>query len=141
MISIHPITTHELDAARRLLLANGWSGARFDPEPFAALCRGSREALVAVDGDRVVGFARSVADGVSNGYLCTLVVDVDFRRRGIARSLVARLMGDDPDQTWVLRAERPSLFEFYEKLGFRRSTVTMERLRASAVSGVRGESR
>ena len=130
MTSIRPIADHELEAARQLLLANGWSGARFEPGPFAALCRGSREALVAVDGERIVGFARSVADGVSNGYLCTLVVDADYRRRGIARALVARLMGDDPDQTWVLRAERPGLFAFYEKLGFRRSEVTMERLRS-----------
>ena len=85
---------------------------------------------MAIDGDRIVGFARSVADGVSNGYLCSLVVDEGYRGRGIARALVRRLMGDDPDQTWVLRAERPGLFAFYEKLGFRRSTVTMERVRS-----------
>ena len=78
-ITIRPIRPDELEAARRLLLANGWHGARFEPGPFAALCSGSREALVALDGDGddgpVVGFARSVADGVSNGYLCSLVVD------------------------------------------------------------------
>ena len=125
--SIHP---DQYEAARRRLLANGWTGARFEPGPFAQLCRCSHEALVAVDGARVVGYARSVADGVSNGYICTLVVDETHRRRGIARALVARLMGDDPDQTWVLRADRPDLFAFYEKLGFRRSQVTMERVRS-----------
>jgi ribosomal protein S18 acetylase RimI-like enzyme len=129
--TIEPIEPHQLDAARRLLLTNGWTGARFEPEPFAELCRGSHEALVAIDDERVVGFGRSVADGVSNGYICTLVVDEGHRGRGIARALVARLMGDDPDQTWVLRADRPGLFAFYEKLGFRRSEVTMERVRSS----------
>ena len=119
------------EAARALLLANGWHGRRFEAAPFAAMLAGSHEALVAVDGDRVVGFARSVSDGVSNGYLCTLVVDADYRRRGVARALVRRAMGENRDMTWVLRAERPGLFPFYEKLGFRRSDVTMERVRGA----------
>ncbi len=130
--TIRPIAADEHEAARCLLLANGWNGRRFEPAPFDELLAGSYEALVAIDADTVVGFARSVADGVSNGYLCTLVVDARFRHRGIARALVERLMGDDPDQTWVLRAERPGLFTFYEKLGFRRSEVTMERVRVAA---------
>ena len=130
-LAIRPIAPHELEAARQLLLANGWSGRRFEAEPFAAMVAGSYEALVALDGDRVVGFARSVSDGVSNGYLCTLVVDADHRHRDIARTLVARIVGDRRDMTWVLRAERPGLTAFYEKLGFRRSQVTMERVRAA----------
>ena len=133
-VAIRPIETHEHEAARRLLLDNGWQGRRFEPAPFAAMLAGSYRALVAIDGDRVVGFARSVSDGVSNGYLCTLVVAESHRRRGIARSLVAALIGDGPDMTWVLRAERPGLFPFYEKLGFRRSQVTMERVRSTSSS-------
>ena len=115
-MTIRLIAPVDVDAARRLLLDNGWSGRRFEPEPFAAMLAGSYQAFVAVDDGRVVGFARSVSDGVSNGYLCTLVVAPG---------------GDEPDMTWVLRAERPGLFPFYEKLGFARSQVTMERVRAS----------
>jgi ribosomal protein S18 acetylase RimI-like enzyme len=129
--TIRPIEPADIEAARLLLLANGWSGAHFESAGFARLVAHAHEALVAVDGSRVVGFARSVGDGVSNGYICTLVVDEAHRHRGIARALVQRLMGDDPDMTWVLRAARPGLFAFYEKLGFRRSEVTMERVRVS----------
>lgn len=144
-LTIRLVEPADVEPARRLLLANGWSGRRFEPEPFAELVARSSAAIVAVmtdeaadgAGERVVGFARSITDGVSNGYLCTLVVDEAYRRRGIARALVARLMGDDPDQTWVLRAERPGLFAFYEKLGFRRSTVTMERVRTSRAPAAR----
>jgi len=127
--TIRPITPSDIEAARLLLLANGWNGAHFEPEGFAKLVARAYEALVAVEDDRVVGFARSVSDGVSNGYLCTLVVDEACRHKGIARALVQRLMGDEPDMTWVLRATRPGLFAFYDKLGFRRSEVTMERVR------------
>jgi ribosomal protein S18 acetylase RimI-like enzyme len=127
--SIKPIEAHEVEAARLLLRANDWSGAHFEPDGFPLLVANAREALVAVDGDRIVGFARSIGDGVANGYICTLVVDAAYRKLGIARALVQRLMGVDPDMTWVLRAGRPGLFAFYQKLGFRRSEVTMERVR------------
>jgi len=132
--TLRAIEAHEIEAVRQLLLANGWEGARFAPDRFPALIHEAREALVAVDGARVVGFARTLGDGVSNGYLCTLVVDVDYRKRGIARALVARALGDNLDMTWVLRAERPGLQAFYEKLGWRASTVAMERVRRPAVA-------
>ncbi len=129
--TIKPIEPHEIEAARLLLRANDWSGAHFEHDGFPLLVANAHEAIVAVDDGRVVGFARSVGDGVSNGYICTLVVDESHRKIGIARALVQRLMGDDPDMTWVLRAGRPNLFAFYEKLGFRRSEVTVERVRAT----------
>ncbi len=132
--TIRAIEAHEIEAVRQLLLANGWEGARFAPDRFSLLVTHAREALVAVDGDRVVGFARTLGDGVSNGYLCTLVVAAEYRKQGIARALVARALGDNPDMTWVLRAERPGLQAFYEKLGWRRSTVAMERVRVAPVN-------
>lgn len=131
---IKTIEPHEVEAARLLLRANDWGGAHFEPVGFARLVAHAHDALVAVEDDRVIGFARSVGDGVANGYICTLVVDADHRRRGIARALVARLMGDDPDMTWVLRAARPGLIPFYERLGFRLSSVTMERVRKPATA-------
>ena len=52
----------------------------------------------------MVGFARALCDGVSNGYLSMVAVAEDKRGLGIGRELVQRLTGDDPDITWVLRA-------------------------------------
>jgi ribosomal protein S18 acetylase RimI-like enzyme len=128
-LTIRTIAPTEIDAVRRLLLANGWKGLRFEPSNFETLIANARESLVALDGERVVGFARALGDGVFNGYLSMLVVDADYRKQGVGRALVERVMGDNPDMTWVLRAARPDVQGFYEKLGFRVSTVAMERVR------------
>ena len=131
-VVIRAIGDADVESARRLLIDNGWTGARFAADRFWRLIAGAQTALVAVDDQRVVGFARSLGDGVGNGYIATVVVDAAYRRKGVGRDLVLALMGDEKDMTWVLRAARPDVQGFYEKLGFTRSTVAMERVRVES---------
>jgi len=84
--------------------------------------------VLALDGERVVGFARALCDDAANGYIGTVAVAEDFRGRGVGRELVERLIGDDPAITWVLRAGRGS-DEFWRKMGFTMSGVAMEKTR------------
>ena len=130
-ITIRAIRPDEHEAARRLLLDNGWKGVRFEPSAFGTLIENARESWVAVEDGRVVGLARALGDGCFNGYLSMLVVDAKHRKQGVGRALVERVVGDSVDMTWVLRAARPDVQGFYEKLGFRMSTVAMERVRRS----------
>jgi len=131
-MSIRPIHLDEIEQARVLLVSTGWSHRVGDPAEFRDLIAHSQVALAAIEGEKVVGFVRGLTDGVSNGYISMLVVDEAFRHRGIGSALVRAAMGEKPEMTWVLRAQRPGLFAFYEKLGFKVSTVAMERVRASA---------
>lgn len=131
-IAYRPITPDDYEKARQFLSELGWERRVRDPIRFAKMMERADRTVVALDGDRVVGFGRALCDGVSNGYLSMIAVAPDERRQGVGTELVRRLMADDEDEnmTWVLRAGRNS-GGFWKKLGFSESTVAMERLRKS----------
>lgn len=124
-----PITPEDYGPVRQFLSEVGWQHRVTDPEKFARMLKNTSRAIVAVDGARVVGFARALCDEVSNGYISMVAVASDKRGEGIGRELVQQLIKGDAGITWVLRAGRGS-GGFWEKMGFRPSEVAMERVRS-----------
>lgn len=129
MIEYRSAQDADSDAVRDFLESNGWEKRVEDEERFRKMLENASRTVVAFEGDRLIGFARALCDDASNGYIGTVAVAEDKRSSGIGREMVERLMGDDPNITWVLRAGRGSE-AFWKKMGFSQSTVAMERNRS-----------
>ena len=128
-MQVRSIAASDFDAVHRLLMTSGWAHRVGDVKDLGRLISASQRAVVAVADDEIVGFARAITDGISNGYVSMVVVAEQHRRRGIGQALVERLIGSEPNITWVLRAGRTGAAEFFAKLGFSASSTAMERSR------------
>ena len=128
---VRGVEPSEVEPVRQFLCANGWSHRVGSTDQFALLVAASQRTAVAIEPiGEVVGFARAITDGISNGYLSMVVVSPSHRRKGIGRRLVEHIVGPSSSITWVLRAGREGASEFFTALGFNVSTVAMERSRA-----------
>jgi N-acetylglutamate synthase-like GNAT family acetyltransferase len=128
MIEYREAAAGDLDAIRAFLAENGWAKRVADDDRFRKMIENADRTVIAFEGERIVGFARGLCDGVSNGYIGTVAVAEDKRGQGVGREMVNRLMGGDPNITWVLRAGRGS-GEFWKRMGFAPSEIAMERNR------------
>jgi ribosomal protein S18 acetylase RimI-like enzyme len=94
---------------------------RFDNGRSAGALRRSFEQSAHVafarDGERLVGMARLLSDGVCNAYLLDVWTASVYRRRGIATSMVQLLVDAVPGQHVGLQTDAAQAL--YESLGFR----------------------
>jgi ribosomal protein S18 acetylase RimI-like enzyme len=103
--------------AKADLAADDFDNGR-SPQALRASFEHSQHVAVARDGDRVVGMARLLSDGVCNAYLLDVWTMSAYRRQGIGSAMVRRLMERVPGQHVGLQTDDAQ--SFYASLGYRR---------------------
>lgn len=86
------------------------------PDALAASFANSAHVAFAWDGERVVGMARLLSDGVCNAYLLDVWTASSHRRRGIATAMVRALESHVPGQHIGLQTDDAGAL--YASLGF-----------------------
>jgi GNAT superfamily N-acetyltransferase len=119
-----PVVIREADVGEHFLgiiglyEAHGWTHAG-DPPRLRTAIECSSYAVVALEEDRVVGFARAMSDEAFAVYIADILVAPDVQRQGIGRSLTEAILEHYPMDRFhhqVLVAERGAE-GFYRRLG------------------------
>jgi GNAT superfamily N-acetyltransferase len=104
-----------LDAVLALCKAEGWTTFAANRDRAArAMGAPGVTALVAIEGDDVIGFSQAIGDDAITGYLCMLLVAPEARGRGIGRALIERTLRDAGVLRLDLLASEEAM-PFYER--------------------------
>jgi ribosomal protein S18 acetylase RimI-like enzyme len=113
----------------RLFDSVGWHYRTGDAERLAQMVRGSAYATSALDGHKLVGFARAISDGAFNAYVSTVAVLPAYQRQGIGRELIRRLLKGRDHLLFVLHAAA-DVHPFYLRCGFHPASDMLRRDRS-----------
>lgn len=87
----------------------------------------SHHTIQVFDGKRLVGFIRSLSDGVLYVMIQDVIVNPEYQRKGIGKSLVTKMIslyGNHPKKSFIRLFSEPSAEGFYIALGFTKFPLT-----------------
>ncbi len=108
----------DVDAVHRFLTFESYWARDRPRETVERLVREASRVVGLYEGERQVGFARAVSDGLAFAYLADVYVLPDYRGRGLGVELVREMVENGPyaDCKWILHTA--DAHELYRKFGF-----------------------
>jgi ribosomal protein S18 acetylase RimI-like enzyme len=121
------MSTEAIDWAemKSVLVADNFDNDR-TPEQYRQSFENSYAVCIALDEGRLIGTARVLSDGVCNAYIVDVWTLSAYRRQGIARTMIERLLERLPGQHVYLFTDDQQ--EFYRRIGFTARGAGMERV-------------
>ena len=108
----------DVDAVHRFLASESYWARGRPRDTVARLVAEASRVVGLYDGDRQIGFARAVSDGVVFAYLADVYVLPEFQGRGLGKELVREIVDGGPhaDVAWPLHTA--DAHGLYAQLGF-----------------------
>ena len=91
-----------------------------DLECIAGMLENANLIIVAKNGDKIVGIARSVTDYHYCCYLSDLAVDKDYQKHGIGKMLIQKTKEILGKKCMLILLSAPAAVGYYPKIGFKR---------------------
>lgn len=104
------------EAMRAILIEDDFDNGR-TPEQYRVSFENSAVVCIAYDEDQIIGTVRALSDGVCNAYIVDVWTLSPYRKQGIAREMMRRVLERLPGQHVYLFTD--DAMDFYEKLGFK----------------------
>jgi predicted GNAT family acetyltransferase len=94
------------------------------PEQLRVSFANSYATCIAYAGDRIIGTARVLSDGVCNAYIVDVWTFSPYRHQGIATNMMRTLLTELQGQHVCLFTD--DTIDFYKKLGFTKKETCLE---------------
>ena len=120
MIEYKTVKEFSKEELQRLFLSVEWSSGHF-PEKLVLAMKGFSSVFSAYDGDKLIGMACAMDDGVMNAYLHYLLVDPAYQGQGVGRQLVAMVKQKYKDYLRIAVIGYDEELSFYQNCGFVKS--------------------
>lgn len=120
-MSITYSDTHEFNRSdlEGLFLSVKWSSGRY-PDKLVMAMKGFKTVFSAWDGDCLVGMICAMDDGIMNAYVHYLLVNPDYHKQNIGRTLVEMVKEKYKGYLRIALIADNSASGFYERCGFKR---------------------
>lgn len=103
-----------------LFLSVEWSSGHF-PDKLVVAMRNFSTVVSAWDGEKLVGIACAMDDGIMNAYMHYLLVRPEYQGKGIGSALVSKIKEKYGDYLRLVIVAYNKEQAFYEKCGFKKA--------------------
>jgi ribosomal protein S18 acetylase RimI-like enzyme len=122
-IDIKFVKNWSIDDIVQLYKAGGWWKDHYSPKDLEYLIKGSFVFAVVIDkkNNKTIGMARILSDGVSDAYIQDLIILPEYRKKGIGKKLLKKLVKYCLSKgiLWIGLISEPGQDGFYQSYGFK----------------------
>jgi N-acetylglutamate synthase-like GNAT family acetyltransferase len=124
-LGAEPPSNGHLEQLQRLLTTSAFWAQDRTLEDWAVAIANSNPVISAWDEDLLIGFARATSDGIFRATIWDVVIDDNYRGRGLGRKLVQTVLAhphlQKVERVYLMTTHQQS---FYERIGFQANSST-----------------